>query len=152
MSAGHRSPKPLPNSCASRPQRLNLQHIPAKKRIQNSLAPNVPLYKVGMLRISVTEVQETIVLDLEGRLAGPWISELERCWRDQQARSAGRAILVRLRAVTFIDDAGKELLKRMFEQNSRLEGAGCLVRAILAEITGQQPHRNRSEPVSGSKT
>jgi anti-anti-sigma regulatory factor len=106
---------------------------------------------MGMLRISVTEVQETIALDLEGRLAGPWISELERCWRDQQDRSAGRAILVRLRAVTFIDDAGKELLKRMFEQDAKLEGTGCLVRAILAEITGEQPHRNRSEPVSGSK-
>lgn len=105
-----------------------------------------------MLRISVTEMLENIVLDLEGRLAGPWTSELERCWRDQQAQSSGKTITVRLRAVTFIDDAGKELLTRMFEQDAKLEGSGCLVRAILAEITGTQPHQHRSESVSGSKT
>jgi anti-anti-sigma regulatory factor len=103
-----------------------------------------------MLRISVSEMQETIALDLEGRLAGPWTSELERCWRDQQAVSAGKKILLRLRAVTFIDDAGKELLKRMFDQGAKLEGAGCLVRAILAQIT--RPQHVRSEPVSGSKS
>jgi anti-anti-sigma regulatory factor len=104
-----------------------------------------------MLRISVSDMHENIVLDLEGSLAGPWISELERCWRDQQAGSAGKTILVRLRAVTFIDEAGKELLRQMSEENARLEGAGCLVRAILAEITGvQSPHR-RSESVSEKK-
>lgn len=103
-----------------------------------------------MLRISVTEMHENIVLDLEGRLAGPWTSELERCWLGQQVQSAGRTITVRLRAVTFIDDAGKELLTRMFEQNAKLEGSGCLVRAILAEITGALPRRSQSG--SGGKT
>jgi hypothetical protein len=105
-----------------------------------------------MLRISVTEMHGTIVLDLEGRLAGPWISELERCWRDQQTQSAGKTVLVRLCAVTFIDDAGRELLKRMFEQDAKLEGAGCMVNAILAEIKGAQPHHSRSQSASGSKT
>jgi anti-anti-sigma regulatory factor len=105
-----------------------------------------------MLRISVTDLQENIALDLEGRLAGAWTSELERCWRDQQARSAGKTIVVRLCAVTFIDDAGKELLRRMFEQDAKLEGSGCLVRAILAEITSAQPQPGRSQSVSGGKT
>lgn len=105
-----------------------------------------------MLRISVTEMHENIVLELDGRLAGAWTSELERCWRDRQAQSAGKTIVVRLRAVTFIDDAGKELLTRMFEQDAKLEGAGCLVRAILAEITSAQPHHRRSQSLSGGKT
>jgi anti-anti-sigma regulatory factor len=104
-----------------------------------------------MLRISVIDMQESIVLDLEGSLAGPWTSELERCWHDQQAGPGGKKILVRLRAVTFIDDAGKELLRRMYERDAKLEGAGCLVRAILAEITGAQPQQRRSESVSGNK-
>jgi hypothetical protein len=105
-----------------------------------------------MLKISVTEVQDNITLDLEGRLAGPWTSELEQCWRDQQTRSDGKTVLVRLRAVTFIDEAGKELLTRMFRENATLEGSGCLVRAILAEITGAQPQHPRTQSVSGGKT
>jgi anti-anti-sigma regulatory factor len=105
-----------------------------------------------MLKISVTEMQERIVLDLEGRLVGPWTSELERCWRDQQARPIGKAVTVRLRAVTFIDDAGKELLARMFDEDTRLEGSGCLVRAILAEITSRQPDQRRSRSASGGKS
>jgi hypothetical protein len=112
----------------------------------------VPRNTADMLRISVTQMHENIVLDLEGRLAGPWISELDRCWRDCQAQSAGKTITVRLRAVTFIDDSGKELLTRMFEQHTKLEGAGCLVRAILAGITSGQPQHGRSTSVSGGKT
>jgi hypothetical protein len=40
----------------------------------------------------------------------------------------------------------------MFEQDAKLEGSGCLVRAILAEITGAQPHHRRSESAFGGKT
>jgi len=105
-----------------------------------------------MLRISVSEMQENVVLDVEGRLAGPWVSELEGSWHGEQARSNGRGILVRLRAVTFIDDAGKELLSRMFEHNVKLEGSGCLVQAILAGITGEGSRQHRNSHAVGGTT
>jgi anti-anti-sigma regulatory factor len=142
---------PLASSLAF-PEPLNFQHIPAIRFIRRALAENVPCETSYMLRISVTDMHENITLDLEGRLAGPWTSELERCWRDQQAQSGGKPLIVRLRAVTFIDDAGKELLARMFEQDTKLEGAGCSVRAILAEITAAHVHQRRSQSASGSKT
>ena len=51
---------------------------------------------------------------------------------------AGRdttAVRVDLSAVTFIDAAGKELLAAMHSQGAEFVCAGCLMRAVVAEIT-----------------
>jgi anti-anti-sigma regulatory factor len=91
-----------------------------------------------MLKISVKdeESQKRILLELEGRLAGPWVEELERSWQTERQRTSFNGILVRLAHVTFIDEAGKELLSKMFQAGAKLEGSGCMVRAIIARITG----------------
>jgi len=100
------------------------------------MAARVHFFRVLMLKVSETGTPNDVVFEVEGSLAGPWVSELERCWHDGQARSGAQTSLsVRLRSVTFIDDAGQDLLARMFRSGVRLEGAGCLVRAILGEIT-----------------
>jgi len=88
-----------------------------------------------MFRVSVTEKEGAIQLDVEGRLAGPWVAELKDCWQRERAKG-GKPVSVSLCAVTFIDDAGKELLKSMSESGTELEGRGCLVRAILQRIRG----------------
>jgi anti-anti-sigma regulatory factor len=91
-----------------------------------------------MLKISVKdeESQKQLLLEIEGRLAGPWVEELERSWQAERQRTASQGILVRLAHVSFIDEAGKELLSRMFQAGAKLEGSGCMVRAIIARITG----------------
>ena len=89
-----------------------------------------------MLKISVKEDDRNISFDLEGRLAGAWVSELEQCWQRQQERAGSKPLSVHLCAVSFIDDGGKELLSRMVASGANLEGNGCLVRAIIAKIIG----------------
>lgn len=89
-----------------------------------------------MLKISVKEDNRGVSFDLEGRLAGPWVSELEQCWHRQQEQAGGKQLSVRLCAVSFIDDGGKELLSKMVAGGASLEGNGCLVRAIIAKIVG----------------
>ena len=91
-----------------------------------------------MLKISVKdkESQKQLLLEVEGRLAGPWVEELERSWQAERQRTSPEGILVRLAHVTFIDEAGKELLSRIFQAGAKLEGSGCMVRAIIARITG----------------
>jgi hypothetical protein len=73
-------------------------------------------------------------LVLEGRLAGPWVEELDTCWRQMAANSQGGAV-VDLTGVTFVDAKGKELLTRMWQQGAELRAAGCLTRCIVEEIT-----------------
>jgi anti-anti-sigma regulatory factor len=85
-----------------------------------------------MLKIT-TETDETgTILDLAGKLAGPWVQELERCWRETV--KTNRRIKVRLNAVTFIDDAGKRLLAEIHRQGAELAAEGCMTKAITEEI------------------
>jgi hypothetical protein len=91
-----------------------------------------------MLKISTKKgrPQSELVLEVEGRLAGPWVEELDRCWEAERSRVDAADITVRLSNVSFIDETGKELLTRIFHAGARLEGSGCMVRAIIAAITG----------------
>jgi anti-anti-sigma regulatory factor len=100
-----------------------------------------------MLKISVKneEPHNQLLLEVEGRLAGPWVEELERSWEAERGRSSSERLIVRLSNVTFIDEAGKELLSRIFQGGAQLEGSGCMVRAIIARITGA------GFPVNGCK-
>ena len=94
-----------------------------------------------MLKVSIREDPAGVAMEVEGRVAGPWVDELHQCWQREQARTAGGPISVHLSAVTFIDDAGKQLLSRMFQHGVKLQGKGCMVRAIVAEITGSAEGR-----------
>jgi ABC-type transporter Mla MlaB component len=90
-----------------------------------------------MLRISVQTEGNVTALELEGKLSGPWVAELESCWRAAMAKAAGALIRVHLRAVSYIDAAGKELLAEMHRQGVELLASGCMTRAIVAEIKGK---------------
>ena len=68
-----------------------------------------------MLKITRRRVAGTVVFELAGRLAGPWVAELERFWRSADAQERG-AVCVDLSSVTFIDEGGQELLKTMHHE------------------------------------
>ena len=88
-----------------------------------------------MLRITVHDRPESLVFQLEGRLSGPWLVELEQC---RQRTLTGRrrpAVRFDLAGVTFIDAAGKAYLAAMYRQGAELVAADCLTKAVVAEIT-----------------
>ena len=87
-----------------------------------------------MLRITITTRPEGVTVGLEGRLAGPWVDELARCWKALVATQDAGSLCVQLESVTFIDAAGKELLRTMHEEGAALAAAGCMTRAIVEEI------------------
>ena len=66
---------------------------------------------------------------------GPWVAELEQCWR---AIAAGESIIVRLNAVSFIDDRGKMLLAEIRDSGAELIAEGCMTRAIVEAISANQ--------------
>ena len=96
-----------------------------------------------MLRISVTTRSGGATVTLEGRLAGPWVDELARCWTSVTAVRDAQSVRVELEAVTFIDLAGKAVLRRMREEGAVLFASGCMTRAILEEI-GTKSYERRS--------
>jgi hypothetical protein len=68
---------------------------------------------------------------LHGRLAGPWVDELESQWRRTHATVEGRRVTVDLTGVTGIDGAARYLLQLMRLRNVNLVGAPLAIRASL---------------------
>jgi outer membrane protein len=107
-----------------------------------------------MLRITTEKKRGKLVLTVEGRLAGPWVSTLEQSWRDARAGSPTEKVSVNLCGVSFIDPAGKTLLKEIHHQGGHLSAEGCLNQAIIREISkpgSRSKGDDTGEPQGGPK-
>ena len=85
-------------------------------------------------------------------MPGPWVGTLEQSWRDARAE---RKVGVNLCGVSFIDPAGKTLLKEIHHQGGHLVAEGCLNQAIIREIkeleTRGRLKAARARQATGSK-
>src|SRR5713101_5414632 len=97
----------------------------------------------SMLRITTEKKRGKVLLSVEGRLGGQWVAALEQCWRESHAASPREKFLVNLCGVSFIDAAGKVLLKEIHRQGGQLVAEGCLNQAIVREIVGKEIGRDR---------
>ena len=87
-----------------------------------------------MLKITIHNSTNAATLNLEGRLAGPWVEELERSWSAVRDDSAKKPVIVDLCEVTFVDAEGRKLLSSMYEQGARLRTFGCMAKGVVEEI------------------
>jgi hypothetical protein len=88
-----------------------------------------------MMRITVDQTPRALTFRLEGRLAGPWVRELEECWRGALAGRREPVLRVDLTGVTSIDVAGRACLAALHRQGAEFIAADCLTKALVAEIT-----------------
>jgi outer membrane protein TolC len=105
-----------------------------------------------MLRVTtyVEEGQGKVTLKLEGKLAGPWVEEFERCWSSTVEK--WQHVVVELAGVTFIDSKGKCLLAKIHDQGAKLVGTGLMTRSIIEEISHCDEEQKRSnETALGAK-
>ena len=87
-----------------------------------------------MLKITTLIHAESTIFKLEGRLAGPWVQELERCWDSVVGTMTTHPLIIDLSTVTYVDSDGKDLLKKIHRQGARLVASGCLTSCIVNEI------------------
>ncbi len=71
---------------------------------------------LNTLRITFQDTDEAIEMRLEGRVAGPWASELDRVWVDAAPSVAAKKLIIDLHNVTYADAAGKKVLKAIYAQ------------------------------------
>jgi len=106
-----------------------------------------------MLRIYIHDQVPVTSFVLEGKLIGPWVTELEKYWQSAVAGNPTRAMLVDLADVTFVDSDGRALLARMRRKGARFLSSGVLINAIVAEIDAQEQKsrqsRNHNETEKG---
>jgi EAL domain-containing protein (putative c-di-GMP-specific phosphodiesterase class I) len=101
-----------------------------------------------MLRITVQEHQDSLIIKLEGRIVAPWVAELIDFWEETAPHLSSRKLSVDLRDVTYIDADGKRALKDIYT----LTGAEFLASTpwtrYLAEEIVATIHRESSEALS----
>ena len=90
-----------------------------------------------MLKITIHNSTNAATLNVEGRLAGPWVVELERSWRAVKDDSQDKPVIVDLCDVTFVDAEGRKLLSSMYQQGARLRTFGCMAKGVVEEIVQQ---------------
>lgn len=113
-----------------------LYQNPGPDLLEPRLQPTSWSDSISMLRITTDNKKGKLILSVEGRLAGQWVSALEQCWRELLAATPRQKFSVNLCGVSYIDNAGKVLLKEMHGLGGELIAEGCLNQAIVNEIVG----------------
>jgi hypothetical protein len=96
---------------------------------------------MSLLRITVQHRLGSTTLKLEGKLAGPWVEELERTWR---SGSATEGVWVDLCEVNFVDASGKDLLARMYHGGAHFVADTPLMKQVAGEVTGNPEGRREA--------
>ena len=94
-----------------------------------------------MLRLTIQEQSQRVMLKLEGQLIGAWVSELENSWRAANSTLLGRSLCLDLSAVDRVDGAGRYLLALIARSGARLEGSGAEIKELLRAIPEEFPFR-----------
>lgn len=95
------------------------------------------------LRITIHEDREPIEITLEGRVAGPWVAELNRVWAETAPRLATRKLSLDLRNVTYADAGGKQVLRNIYAQtHPELVTSTPLTQYLAEEIRANATRRN----------
>jgi hypothetical protein len=89
-----------------------------------------------MLKITLHDTPGQLRLVLEGRLAGAWVCELEHCWHTAVESHPNTKFSADLTGVTFIDQAGRYLLRLMHRDGVSLVASGLMLQDLWDHITG----------------
>jgi len=104
-----------------------------------------------MLRVSYSDTDDGQCWSLCGRLAGPWVEELRSCWLAARERAPAARVVMDLRDVTFIDEAGQRLLAELEVSGAELVAAGVENKHLIATLrdAASRALRRRLEDLCG---
>lgn len=87
-----------------------------------------------MLRITITETQTEGRWVLQGQLAGPWVRELRKLWKEKHTTESHKSCVVDLNDVTFIDKSGERLLRAISKTGAQLTAEGMYTKHLLETL------------------
>jgi hypothetical protein len=105
-----------------------------------------------MLRITVEQKADKVILHLEGKLAGPWVHELRSLWIHLEPLRNERMMVADLLRTTYLDVAGRNLLSEMYHQGVEFQAAGPLIAHIVEEIRNGAPYSPRIAAICEKKS
>lgn len=87
-----------------------------------------------MMKIQMQESAGELTMQIEGRVAGAFVPELENCWQAARVKQPNQNISLDLRNVTCVDRAGRNLLQLMHESGVHFVRASLAIQDILEQI------------------
>lgn len=100
-----------------------------------------------MLKITILEGGAEQRMKVEGKLAEPWVSELESAWNQVRRAGASHPVVVDLSSMTFIDPSGEAALMAMIAGGARLSAKGVyceyVVDRLMKTLQKSQARRHR---------
>jgi len=94
---------------------------------------------LNTLRITIQDTAEALEMRLEGRVAGPWASELDRVWLEAAPRLQSRKLVIDLHNVTYADASGKQVLRGIYAQtHAELVATTPWTQFLAEEVTANK--------------
>ena len=92
-----------------------------------------------MMKISMNDDAMVATLKVEGRVVGPWATELGRTWHDLWTSTNPKRLQLDIRGVTFADQNGSQIFRE-------------IVRVTGAEIVADSPLTHYFAKLATAKT
>jgi hypothetical protein len=87
-----------------------------------------------MLKITVHDEPAKRRLQVEGKLTGVSIAELEKTWRAERQAPDAKPVEIDLTGMTSIDEGGKVLLSLLYKEGACLVTSGAKAKELIGEI------------------
>ncbi|MGD0797436.1 MAG: STAS domain-containing protein [Acidobacteriaceae bacterium] len=98
------------------------------------------------LRITIQQNADTASIRLEGRITGPWATELRNAWETWAPSLGRRKLSLDLRNTTYADSLGIRVLREIYSQTDAELGTSSPWTQYLAdEITRKSANANDEE-------
>jgi hypothetical protein len=90
-----------------------------------------------MLRISTIDTKLERRLVVEGKLIGPWVSELKQTWNNAGEGLEGRKLVIDLHNATLISSEGECTLYELMREGAKFSCGGVLTRHLLKKLANR---------------
>ena len=87
-----------------------------------------------VLRITIADSPAEQKWVLAGRLTKACVTQLEENWKETRPARQGRSCLVDLRDVTFMDQSGEEMLRKMRGEGAQFRCRGVYTTHVVEDI------------------
>jgi len=96
-----------------------------------------------MLKISIINSRTHRRLVLEGKLVGPWADELRPAWERAKADLDGRELVVDVKNLIIISQAGENILLELMKEGVKVRGCGVFTRHILKQLARRVERKDK---------
>lgn len=93
-----------------------------------------------MLRITVIDEPSEQRWLLQGKISGPWVTQLRSNWKKKQPQNGQLKRVVDLNGVTFVDLEGEKVLASMLREGTEFIATGVYMKHLVETLEKRRRH------------